>query len=159
MYETLKETIMSDSQLKSFDSIDDLFASSLDDLADLASFEVPPKGAYVFNVTTDIKKINDDDYVEASFEVVETVELEDKDAAICAVGTKFNMIFAINNEFGVGKLKKFLAPFGKHFGTGNVGELVRDHVKSVTVAGVLKHRKSKNDEDKVYADVQNLSVA
>ena len=41
-----------------FANLDDLFAASLDDMADLPSFEVPSKGAYIGTVTTAIKEVN-----------------------------------------------------------------------------------------------------
>lgn len=150
---------MSADKTTSFDSLDDLFDADLDDLADLASFETPPKGAYVCTVTTIGKQINDKPAVEATFTVVETVELEDSSLTPVAVGTKFSTMYSIGNETGIGSLKKFLAPFAAHFGTGKLGELVRDHVKEITVSLTLKHRKAKDDAEKIYADVRNITVA
>ena len=61
---------MSDAK-ETFTSTDELFAMSLDDLADLPSFETPPAGAYILDVSCDVKTINDKPAVEASFIVVE----------------------------------------------------------------------------------------
>lgn len=142
-----------------FDSLEDLFESDIDDLADLASFETPPKGAYVCTVTTIGKQINDKPAVEATFTVVETVELEDSNAIPVAVGTKFSTMYSIGNEVGIGKLKEFLKPFAAHYGTGKLGDLVRDHIKETSVSLTMKHRKDKTDPEKVYADVRNITVA
>ena len=145
-----------------FSDLDALFAAGLDDIADLPSFEVPPKGAYVCSVTTEIKEINKKPAIEAKFVVVETVELDDKDATPAAVGTEFSIAFILGSSFAEGKLKEFLAPFAAHFGTtgpGAVGQLVRDEIKDVTVALTLKHRMGGEDKDKVYADVRNIMVA
>lgn len=142
-----------------FANLDELFAANLDDIADLASYETPPKGSYIFSVSTDTKEINKKAAVEAAFTVVETVELENAEDKPVAVGTKFSTAFMLGNPISEGKLKQFLAPFAAHFGTTNVGTLVRDTIKEVTVAAIMKHRKDKDDPEKVYADVRNITVA
>lgn len=147
------------SEAKSFSSVDDLFNASIDDLADLPSFETPPAGSYILSVTTDVKTINDKQCVEASITVVETVELKDSAATPVADGTKFSQLFMLDNEFGVGNLKKFLKPFADHFGTSNIGQLVRDEVKDITISALVKTRADKNDPDKVYGSLTNISVA
>jgi len=148
---------MSDGK-KTFDSVDDLFSSSLDDLADLPSFETPPAGSYILDVTTDVKEINDKQAVEASFVVVETVELKDPAANPVAVGTKFSTAFMLNNEFGVGKLKDFLKPFAAHFDNNSIGELVRDEIKDIRIACTVTNRKDKEDPDKIYGGVKNVII-
>jgi hypothetical protein len=142
-----------------FANLDELFAANLDDIADLASYETPPKGSYIFTVSTDTKEINKKPAVEAAFTVVETVELEDANDKPVAPGTKFSIAFMLGNPVSEGKLKQFLAPFAYHFGATNVGTLVRDTIKEVTVAAIIKHRKDKEDPEKVYADVRNITVA
>lgn len=149
------------SDLNSFDSIDSLLSANLDDLADLPAFETPPPGVYILDTSMDVKEVNGHQSVEQQFTVVETVELEDKseNAKHVVAGTKFSQLFLIDNEFGVGNLKKALAPFAAHFGTSNVGELVRDKVKEVRITAVVKNRKDKTDPDKIYASVSNVQVA
>lgn len=145
------------SEIKSAASIEDLFAASIDDIADLPSFEVPVKGSYIFDVSAEIKKVNDKDVVEASYVVVELVEPA-VPGETAVPGTKFSTIFMIDNEFGIGNLKKFLKPFADHFGNSNVGALIQE-IKTLRVAATLGHRKDKNDPDKVYALVSNITVA
>jgi hypothetical protein len=140
-------------------SIDDLFSASLDDLADLPAFETPPAGSYILLVSTDVKEVNSKQCVEAAIEVVETVELADPAGTPVPTGTKFSQLFMLDNEFGVGNLKKFLKPFSEHYGTTNIGELVRDHVKNVTISALVKTRKDKNDPDKIYGSLTNIAVA
>lgn len=134
-----------------------LFAADLDDLADLPSFETPPPGSYILRATVNLKQINKKDAVEASFEVMETVELASPDSAPVAVGTKFSTAFFLDNEYGVGNMKKFLAPFGAHFGIVNIGNLIQE-IKDIDIACTVKNRKDKNDETKVYATVENISI-
>ena len=140
-------------------TVESLFATSIDELADLASFETPAPGSYILSTSCDTKKINNKDAVEASFEVIEVVELADPSSKVVPVGTKFSTAFFLDNEYGVGNLKKFLAPFAAHFGKTNLGELIRDEMKNVQIAAVVKNRKDKNDPDKVYAAVDNITVA
>lgn len=140
--------------------LDALFAASLDDIADLPTFEVPPQGTYICTVSLGIKEINKKPAVEAEFAVVSTEELEDTEVAEAAVGTKFSVAFILGSNIAEGKLKQFLAPFAAHFGTTNVGELVRDRVKDMTIALTLKHRKNSkgDDPDRIYPDVRNVTV-
>lgn len=148
---------MSEAQ-KSFSSMESLFSASIDDLADLPAFEAPPPGSYILSVTLDVKRISEKDAVEASFAVVETGELSDATNKPVAPGTKFSTAFFIENEFGLGNLKKFLVPFQEHFGAANIGALVGE-IKDVTISGLITNRKDKNDPDKKYASVSNITVA
>ncbi len=151
-----------------FKSLEDLFDASLEDIADLVGFETPPAGAYILKVTTETKEINDKPAVVANFTVVETVELkikeEDKKGYRPPVkdGTQFSTAYILGNSVAEGNLKKFLAPFGEHFGIsgkGSVGILVRDTIKEVSVAATVTNRVSKDDEDVIYAGIKNLQVA
>jgi hypothetical protein len=147
------------SDIKKFAASADLFNASIDDLADLPGFETPPAGSYVLEVSTDVKNLSGKDAVEASFTVVETVELDDAAGVPVANGTKFSTLFMLDNEFGVGNLKKFLAPFSAHFGEPNIGKLVGEVVKNVSISGLVKNRKDKADPEKVYGSVTNITVA
>lgn len=142
-----------------FADLDSLFSASLDDIADLASYETPPKGAYIAAVTTTSKEINNKPAVEAEFTIMETVELEDGADKPVANGTKFSTAFILGNAVSEGKLKQFLMPFASHFGSTNIGQLVRDEIKEVTISFTMKHRKDKEDKEKFYPDVRNITVA
>ena len=142
-----------------FANMDSLFAASLDDIADLPSYETPSKGAYIATVSTNVKDIGGKPAVEAEFTIVETVELEAGETKVAAPGSRFSTAFILGNSISEGKLKEFLAPFGAHFGTSNIGELVRDNIKDVTISFTMKHRKDKTDPEKFYPDVRNITVA
>lgn len=141
-----------------FNSMESLLGANLDDLDDLPSFETPPPGVYILDVTTDVKEVNDKDAIEASYTIKEVVELKDPTTTPPVIGSKFSTLFTLN-EFGVGKLKEFLAPFAKQFGSSNVQELIRDHIKDVTISAQVGNRKDKTDPDKVYPTVKILSIA
>lgn len=139
-------------------NIDQLLASSLDDLDDLPSFEVPANGTYIVNVTTTIKEINKEQAVEAAYEVIEVVELADPADTPPVPGTKFSQLYTLN-PIGIGKLKEFCKPFAAHFNTPSIGELVKEHIQDVRVAANVKRRPDKTDPEKVYASVKIISVA
>lgn len=145
-------------QLTTFANTESLLNANIEDLADLAGFEVPPPGAYVLSVSAELKKVNSKDVVEAAYEVVETSELESMDSVAVPNGTKFSTIFMLDNEFGVGNLKKFLKPFAAHFGTGNMGQLISE-IKGIKIAANVKNRKDKNDPERKYAEVNGIAVA
>lgn len=136
----------------------DILDKSLDDIADLPSFEVPQNGTYSLKVSTEVKKVADKDSVEAKYEVMELVQADDPNAPITVAGTKFSTVYFLDNEYGVGNLKKFLVPFGEHFGTQNLRELVTEKVKDVIITATVKRRADKDDKDKFYADVKNILV-
>lgn len=138
-------------------SMDALLASTLDDLDDLPSFETPTPGVYICTVSTEQKTINDKDAIEAKFVIKETVETADPTAMAPVAGSTFSTLFTLN-EFGIGKLKEFCKPFGAHFSTNSIGELVREHIKDVTVSVLVGNRKDKTDPEKVYATTKILSI-
>lgn len=146
------------SEIKSVANIDELFSKSLDDLADLPAYETPPPGGYILRCSMDVKKINNKDAVEAAFEVVETVELTDSNDKPVVGGTKFSTAYFLDNEYAIGNMKKFLAPFAEHFGTTSIQSLITEHVKDVTISATIKNRTDKEDKDRKYAVVSNISV-
>lgn len=156
---------MSEKAPAKFSDIDELFGADLDDIEDLASFETPASGAYVLKVSTSIKEINDKQAVEAAFEVVDTVELKITDesdkkyVAPSAPGTKFSTAFILGSSVAEGFLKAFLLPFAAHFGTKNVGELVRDKIQDVLISANVVRVPDKEDPERFYARVKNITVA
>lgn len=147
-----------------FENLESLFAADLADIADLASFETPPTGSYILKVSTSTKKINKKDAVVADFEVMETVELKEDDETAEGYrppskdGTKFSISYILGNNIATGRLKQFLAPFAEHFGQTNVGKLVRDDVKEVTIAASVLNRPSKDDPEVIYAGIKNIII-
>ena len=140
--------------------LDALFAASLDDLDDLPSFVTPTPGVYILSVSLEEKEVNDKPSVEAKFVVVEAVELKDPQATPPKAGDSFNMLFQLN-PFSIGKLKEFCAPFGDHFGEKNIGILVREKIKDVTIVAQITNRKAKKDSDdpdRVYAAVKVVKI-
>lgn len=138
-------------------SLDALFAMSIDDMADLPSFEVPCEGSYILEISLDTKKIKDVAALEANYTVVELVEPATP-GETATPGTKFSVANLLDNKYGVGNAKKVLATFADFAGSRNPSGIVAA-VKDVRIAATLKHRKDKNDPDKIYANISNITLA
>lgn len=139
--------------------IENLMDSSLDDIADLPAFVVPPVGHYHLTLSLESKSINDKPAIQANWVVDQTVELKDKTAVATEVGTKFNSLFMMDNEFGQGAFKALLMPLKEGLGLGGLRiHEILSKVQNVKVKADLKHRKDKNDADKIYPNVQNVEL-
>lgn len=137
----------------------DLLDKSIDDIEDLAGFEVPPEGVYSFKYTASVKPINDKAFIENTFEVIEAIELNDSTLEGVKTGTKFSTLTQIGNDIAMGKFKEFVAPLAEHFGEKNLGKLISEHLKDVIITGTLTHRKNKEDESKPYGVVKDVTVS
>ncbi len=143
--------------------IEDLMDADLDNIADLAGFEIPPKGHYKLSISLEQKTVNDKPAISANATVLETLELADANETKCKEGTKFNVLFMMDNQWGQGAFKKFVMPIAKHLGVSKVSETIKA-CQNITVAATLKHRGNKEDKDKPaeekrwYADLQNVEV-
>ena len=138
-----------------------LLDKSIDDIEDLAGFAVPTNGMYSLKFSTKLKEVNDKPCVEANFEVIAAVELDDpstENDPANKPGTKFSLLFQIENEMAVSRLKELMAPAAAHYNEGNMLVLCRDICanESVVVAKV-KRRYDKKDADKIYAQVSGIN--
>ena len=147
--------------MSNLDQAFNLLDKSIDDIEDLPGFAVPTNGLYSLKFNTKLKEVNGKPCVEANFEVVAPVELDDPSTEADPAnkpGTRFSMLFQIENEMAVGRLKELMAPASVHFGEGNMLSLCRDVCshESLVVAKVTR-RKDKTDPDKLYANVSGLN--
>lgn len=137
--------------------------SNLEDLADLPEFLTPPAGAYRATILSYTpKEIGGHEAVEVKFKLLETLELtnpvdeSDPNTKPVADGTETSIAFMLDNEFGVGALKKFNAPLAASLGVNTVRE-VMEGAKGLEVLIVTKVRVSKKD-DRRYFDVAKIDV-
>lgn len=136
-----------------------LLDKSIDDIEDLPGFEVPVNGVYSLKFNTAVKVVNEVDCVEANFEVIECIEQNDPNEPATKAGTKFSMLFRLNNDIALGKMKELLVPIAKHFDEGNLLKLITDTCKDLIIAAKVKRRADKEDKEKFYADVSNVVVS
>ena len=71
---------------------------------------------------------------------------------------QFSTAFLLGNKYCVGNMKKFLKPFGAHFEENSIEKLVRDVVKDVRIAATVTNRVDKEDPDKIYGGVKDITV-
>lgn len=135
-----------------------LLAATLDDVADLPSFEVPAAGHYKLGLTVTVKKINEKDAVEFGYEVREVMELADPTATPPVLGTKFSVAFQIGHPIGLGKFKEAAKPIMEALGTSQFADILSGQVAGMEIYATLKRRVDKEDPDKVYATVSNITV-
>lgn len=140
-------------------SLDALLEASLDDIADLPVFEVPTPGYYRLGLTIDKKKINDKEAVEFTFTVKETMEVADPSATPPKTGDVFSTACMVGNKYGLAAFKEVAAPVMVALGTTRYGDILNGQVRDMEVFATVKHRRDKNDPDKVYAKVSNVTPA
>lgn len=138
-------------------NVNDILDATLDDLADLPAFEVPPAGAYHATILSmESKKINEHPSMEIKFRLNSTLELANSADTPVADGTETSIAYMLDNEFGQGKFKEVVAPIAEHLGVKSIRE-VAENVKGLEVMLVTSVRKSKTS-DATYLDVKKVQI-
>lgn len=146
--------------------IDDLMDASLDDIADLPGFDVPPPGRYKLALTLEYKVVNEKPAFEAKLVINEVIELANQTDTPPEVGSKFSSLYFLDNEIGQGyfkELAKTLAA-GLNMENPKISQLL-ETCNNILVQATLKQRVHKEDvrkpkdEQRVYAQLSDVSVA
>ena len=101
--------------------IDTILDGEIDDLDDLPSYITFPTGAYVINAPKGmvIKKINEKDSISFEMHIVEVLDVKAKalleDEEMPKPGDIGNTLYMLDNEFGIGNLKKVLVAIRKAY--------------------------------------------
>lgn len=136
-----------------------LLDMSIDDIDDLPGFEAPVNGIYTMKFSTGTKVVNNKDCIESNFEVIECNEQNDPNEPATKTGTKFSMLTMLDNAVALGKFKELVAPIAVHFNERNLLKLVTDVCKDLIIVGKVKRRADKEDKEKFYASVTDVTVA
>ena len=104
-------------------------------------------------------KINGKPAAVFDLEVIDTIQLANAADKAPIVGSKTGAMFMLDHEFGLGNMKKFLAPFAVHFGTDNVKELIREKIQNIEIFLTMDHQIDREDKTKIYARPKNISIA
>jgi len=91
-------------------NVEDILDGVLDDIADLPEFKPLVAGAFKVSMSWDIKEVNSKRAVENAITVLEVIELENPTDTAPNVGDKTSILYFLDNEFGLGNMKKDLAP-------------------------------------------------
>lgn len=130
-------------------ALDSLLDSTLDDLADLPTFQPFPAGAHRCTVEFEEKMINKKPAVELKLIGIETVELADpgedkpiepkQETQVLYILTKED---GSANEVSQGKLKETLKPLGEATGETNLRKIMAA-AKGMEVLAITKKRENK----------------
>jgi hypothetical protein len=137
--------------------LDNLLDATLDDLKDLPSFTPYAAGAHKVLASFAMDKVNGKDVIKLNFVYLELVELEDPEAEVPKEGDTSNVMFMLDNEFGLGNFKKCAAPFAEALGLTSLRDIV-EGVKDVEVLIVSNQRVNKKDPSQVYMNVKEIQV-
>lgn len=136
----------------------DILDAKLDDIDDLPEFAIFPAGAHRARATMEIKEVNGKRAVELSLSLIEHMELADPNDKALPEGSQSSVLYMLDNEYGVGNLKKVAKPFGEALGTQVLKEII-EQVRDIEVAVLTTVRTDKNDPDKKYLGIKELHVA
>lgn len=137
-------------------NLDSLLDGTLDDLADLPEFKVFPAGAHRCTMKFERKEIGTHPAMELKLTLLETMELKEADEVAPNPGTESSVAFMLDNEFGVGNLKKILKPLAEHLGITKVSDIIAESA-GLEVLVVTKIRQNK-EKTQNYLDVVSLQV-
>lgn len=136
---------MSDDTMNLSADLDDLLDGDWESLPD-GGFDAWPAGTYHCECSMAIKEVSEHPCVEVNFKLIEVKELaKPEDSVPPAVGSKNSELCMLDNELGLGNLKKHLRVFGTHFGISKRREII-DAVQGVEVLVVNKPRWDKKAE-------------
>ena len=138
-------------------SVDDILDGTLDDLDDLPEFKAFAPGVHQVFTTMSIKDIGDNKAVEFAFKMISTIELANPKGIEPKEGDTSSTICMLNNEFGLGALKKLAAPIREALGLEKTSEVIEQciDIECIIVTGL---RVDKKDKDKIYLQVKELQV-
>ena len=140
--------------------MDALLDATLDDLADLPEFVVPPAGAY--NVTikeAGPKKIAEKPAIEFQLRFDQTVELNDSAETPVKDGAENNVAYFLDNEFSQGALKKLLGELSSITGEGTLRERLANlkGAQVLMVTTVRKGKKGTENADKTFLGIKSAT--
>jgi hypothetical protein len=143
-------------------TLDSLLETTLDDLADLPTFEPYPAGAHRVTISFEEKVINKKPAVELKLVGISTEELSDTTDTPIVQGQETQVLYILTkddgskNEVSQGKLKEVLKPLAEATGESNM-RAIMSAAKGMEVLVVTKKRHNKQN-DTYNTDVVKLAV-
>jgi len=140
------------------DQVNDLLDGTLDDIADLPSFEPFPSGAYRVLASFAVKPIKGHGLCpELSFKLLECLQLAETSDVPPNEGSEASTLYMLDNEVGAGKFKKIAAKFVDFAGSRKNRDII-DAVKDVECVLLSSVTIDKNDSTRRYLDVIDITV-
>lgn len=135
--------------------LDALLDATLDDLDDLPSFEPYPAGVHRVLASMETDTVNDKPVIKLNFKYVENIELANPQDEAPKEGDTANVMFMLDNEYGIGNFKLCAAPFKEALGFTTNREIV-EGVQEIDCAIVTGLRRDKNDKEKFYMNIKQI---
>lgn len=138
--------------------LDNLLDATLDDLADLPTFTPFPCGAH--RVLATFKRNDEMKAVILDLTMIETIEYanpQDGETSPTKEGDTSNAMYQLGNKWGAGNFKKAAKNFVEHVGESGLSAIV-DGVENVECMVLTGLRKDKNDPEKFYLDIKEITV-
>lgn len=136
----------------------DILDATLDDIADLPEFLTLPAGAHKVTINWEQKTINSHPSLSLNMTYIEALELASPDAVAPNAGDKSSCLFMLDNEYGLGALKKATKGLAEALGVTKLSDIVAQS-EGFEVIAVTKIRSKKDDKSVTYTDVVNMEVA
>lgn len=140
---------------------DDLDFEGVDDLP---SFEPPPAGAYLLEVSLAKKEINGAKYVEAQYIVDETVEQKNPSDTPVPNGSRFSELFSVDptivfasGQKAVEFTKLYVKQYFEFAGSTRLDAIVAA-VQKVKISCTVSNRRDKKDPELIRASTKNVMV-
>lgn len=134
--------------------------ATIDDLPDLPGFKVPPTGAYVVLIMSNLeKKVGDHPALEAKFKIVEVLEVSEQnvpDDQMPLKDDEFATVFMLDNDTGTGFLKEYLAILAVPLNTKSNREIM-EKSKGMALQIAAKRTYDK-EKDRHYLNIKKMEV-
>lgn len=133
-----------------------LLDANLEDLADAPEFAPFLNGLHEVKITFETKIVNKHPSVSVGLELIQTIELAEKDVEPQKTGSQTNILCMLDNEMGQGTLKKILGPLKAHFNTTTNRETM-EKAQNAVVKIITVQRPNK-DKTSMYTNLVELVV-
>ena len=133
-----------------------MFDIEIDDLPELQGFAPLSPGEHRMTISFTRKEINGKNNVEMEMVLVETISVDEGYTAQ-EPGFKATVLFSLEQDVGLGKLKAVLKPLKEALGISAAGALM-EAAKGTEVIIRSKLRKDKNDPEKKYTDIVAVTM-
>lgn len=137
-------------------AVADLLDLDLDMVEDLQGFILPPKGFYRLTINTSaLDKAGETDVVKLGLAIAETLELKNAADTPCEEGATFDQTFFPG--FGMQQFKTLFIEIAREQGWSTFRELV-EGLAGMEITCTIGHRKDKEDKEKFYPTIDNVSA-
>jgi hypothetical protein len=146
-----------------FSGLNSLISKDINEIVDLPDFVTPPRGRYKLRMKEiGESKANDKMSLRMVWEVLDTIELNDKEEAVTKPGSLFSESFYFTEKTDIdltlGILKKKVGHLGANYGTTDLLQILMQMKNGEFTANVT-NRKDKDDATIIYPGTREIELA